>query len=704
MGLLDIFKRRKKKDNVYFEEKDNQLPVEDIMDENVETKTLLNNDTIKDVYDEIIDEYTYSKIIPNETIEKIKQINNIEYIGEIMIKRMEKYPELIDILLKGNISENVLILLNEDVLDYLPFEIDDLKYIKFLDFDEKTKNLALLLNNLINFNLVNDDYISFYFNLSEEFETIHFQNEIESFIPNIKINLGNKLLTKTDCYSRFILHLPKSKYKQVYHDFTQYIDGNIELDEDVIVQMDYASYRCLDKAIVDKISKCKIVLSENTLTTNFDYNDDEINYRLLKYNHLIYIVENSSLDEEIKQKLCYKIKNLYKEDLCFYDLSVYDSITTFLQKIDFEEIERLTKEFESNIDTYKTKEIKSPEFNASYYIDDHFPNFNNINLQDFIDCIDILPEDLKIMVLREPRVLSNFDLSEDIDELTLRRISFILSQRLSKTTINFINSIGLDVESFMTNEKNNYQSSYDINPIVAKYGIFDFIEKETVISIADLVGHDHLDKSRYNGTNILHTFKEFFDEKGDGYHTRALSLLEYKTGSQLLEALEKRNNDTKDMNVILVENGKYVISSNGLHRFTILRFHYLLDCMKNEKSEEELRELYQIPVNMQGITNFKKTYCNYIIQKANPEIIRVYFDSSKDEITFLYKSYDISEKINEEKLFSIIKECVDKLDSSALSEILYFYNTYSSFHEFVDKYVPELLGKMEIENKGMIQK
>ena len=201
----------------------------------------------------------------------------------------------------------------------------------------------------------------------------------------------------------------------------------------------------------------------------------------------------------------------------------------------------------------------------------------------------------------------------------------------------------------------------------------------------------------------MYTFENFFEKHGDGYHTRALGLLEYESGEQLIKELEKRNRDTTDMQIRQIEEGKYIVSNNGLHRFTVLRFHYLLDCMKKEKSEEELRELYKIPVNITSKTNIKKTYCNYLIQKANPDISFISFNHSEDKITIYYNSEDKSKTITEEVLLDLAIQSIDMLDSDSLLEIQHFYNNLATFHNFIDMYIPNLLEKFDVKSKEGIK-
>ena len=152
-----------------------------------------------------------------------------------------------------------------------------------------------------------------------------------------------------------------------------------------------------------------------------------------------------------------------------------------------------------------------------------------------------------------------------------------------------------------------------------------------------------------------------------------------------------------------IEDGKYIISSNGLHRFTVLRFHYLLDCMKNEKSEEELREMYKIPVRLTSKTNFKKTYCNYLIQKANPDISFISFYCDANTSTIYYDSKDESETVDEEELLDLARKSVDTLDSDSLSEVQHFYDKFESFHNFMDKCVPNFSDELDTTSKGGIK-
>ena len=680
MGLFDIF--RKKKDDYKVEQ--NHTHIEEI------PTSFENANNVN----------SYSDIIPNEIIEKIMKINNIKYINDLLIRRMEKHPKLVDLLLSCSIPKDIVSSLSyTEKLDYLPFDEEELKFIEFFDLDEETQKLVSLLKNIISENDIDDSYQKCYVDLNKNFETIDFHNEIDSFIPDIKINLGNEILTKLPIFSSFILCFPSSEHKIVTHDFENFITGNIELNEKVVIQMLYSTFCFLDESVIDKISNCKIVISEDIKIDGQIKND--IDYNLVKYNHLIYIIENSSLDSELKEKLLYKIKNMYTDNKHYLDVEINDKIISFLKDLDIEEIKKLTDEFEQNIEKYIQKNIERPAFNINFFIDENFPNLDNMSIDDVISQINWLPENLKLTILQNPRILNKLNISDKLNEEQLKELIYIFSTRLSPTTIDFIKSLNFDIEAFMSDPSNDYKTSFNINPIVDRYGVFDYLNESAIVSVADLLGHDGpCNCGGYKGKNILYTFENFFKKNGDGYHTRALGLLEYKSGEELLEELKMRNQDTIDMKIREIEDGKYIVFGNGLHRFTVLCFHYLLDCMKKEKSKDEIKELYKIPVTIDSKTNYMKTYCNYLIKIANPEISSISF-YNENEIIVHYNSED--KIINEETLLNLAIESIDMLNGYYLLEVQDFYKKIASFHDFIDKYIPQLLDKFEVKSEESIK-
>lgn len=661
MGILDIFRRKKEIVNT-------TLKVEKIVSDDT-----INQDEKKD-------------IISDERIEKIKNKYNMYSLSNILLDKLNKYPELIDILLNENISNTIIYLMEEEIVNYLSINKNEYKYSKYINFSDEIKQLLSLLNNQVQ-NIDEDKYISCYIDITKDIDTIEYINKINSYIPNIELELDKQVLTKLDSYCSYKLYLPKDKYNIVSHDFHSYIEGNINFNEDIIIEMPEYIFKYLDTSIINKISKCMIKISDNDYTlerNDTNNNNYDYNYKLIKYNHLIYIFENSTLEPSIKDKLIYNIKNLYYDS--FYDLGIEELINPYIDIIGYDELNRLTKQFIDNISIYINKEIDKPKLNIKYYIDDKLSDIENMSKEDIISFISYQNDDIKEYLFEDERILNKLGL-DNTNKEKIKEIIFLFNENLTNTTTEFINSLEFDVEKFMTSPENNFKSLYGINYLQAKFGVRDYIEEIREISIADLIGTSY--NPCEHDKNILHTFNSFFENNGDGYHTRALSLLEYKNGTELLKALNDRNNDTKDMNVLELEDGNYVISSNGLHRFTILRFHYLLDKMKGEKSEEELRKLYTIPVNVEGKINCKKTYCNYLISLLNNEISYISFNSETNIIKLMKKD-NTSVDIDEEQLLSLAQQCCEYINNYDLYEITKYYNSIESFKNFVDEYIPNL--------------
>ena len=151
-------------------------------------------------------------------------------------------------------------------------------------------------------------------------------------------------------------------------------------------------------------------------------------------------------------------------------------------------------------------------------------------------------------------------------------------------------------------------SPKEINEVVADYGLHDSYTN-AYLSIADIVGYEY---EWMNVTpNVFKSLDSFFDSNGDGYHSRSVGLLDYSTG-ELLAKLQDSYID-EPIKVSEIDKGKYIITSNGLHRYTVLRCHYLQECAsaKDEFELKSLRDKYTIPVQLQAL-NYEKTYCNFL--------------------------------------------------------------------------------------------
>ena len=144
------------------------------------------------------------------------------------------------------------------------------------------------------------------------------------------------------------------------------------------------------------------------------------------------------------------------------------------------------------------------------------------------------------------------------------------------------------------------------------------------------------------------------------------------------------------------ERGIYTISTNGLHRYTILKMHYLNDLIKSTSasSRRALKEKYKIPVRIQRI-NYIKTYCNYLLDTFFS--IDLYQErDGKGRTTG--KTKIISEKkeivMTDEELIKYTREKLKNVDSILYENVEKAVSLrsekYQSFQNFIQEYFSDI--------------
>ena len=212
---------------------------------------------------------------------------------------------------------------------------------------------------------------------------------------------------------------------------------------------------------------------------------------------------------------------------------------------------------------------------------------------------------------------------------------------MSATIDNFIEKQNIDLKKIAQLREKVVLSAKDINPIIYENRISKPDEVLKKVSIADILGYrySHLKREfEYDGGNSIENdsienyygvyeyhcnnfmlMSNFFDEKGDGYKIRSLSMLDYSTE----EVMDKLADSFKSEPLRLEEadEGKYVIGGNGLHRYNVLKAHYLKELSMLDKDDEKgrqaLREKYTIEAYVYEI-DYTKTYTASILKIIQP--------------------------------------------------------------------------------------
>lgn len=243
----------------------------------------------------------------------------------------------------------------------------------------------------------------------------------------------------------------------------------------------------------------------------------------------------------------------------------------------------------------------------------------------------------------------------------------------------------------------------ELNKLVSDYGMYHKAE-DTMVSVGDILGGD------YFFDNILFSLSRYFDKNGSGYEQRSVSLLEqYDNGAEMLLGLE-RSFIREKIDIKEVLPGKYVISNNGLHRYTALRIHYLNEFLKSgsDIDRSKLKEKYMIPVCARKI-DYVKTYSNFILRRLDTNVEYIYsnytegYSVQTDLLDIEYKD-GTTVTLNDEQLIVLVRDILvksmnDKKNPDYFvwgSEYDYkfgdwlvekFYNSDVSFKNFVDKII-----------------
>lgn len=269
---------------------------------------------------------------------------------------------------------------------------------------------------------------------------------------------------------------------------------------------------------------------------------------------------------------------------------------------------------------------------------------------------------------------------------------------MNNTILKFLSEKHIDLNKIAQLDDNHIKSGWDINPLLFGNEIFknDYISK--IISIADIVGYDY---NFYQlGQNLINNMSSFFDENANSYERRSISMLDYSTD----EIIEKLSDsfEIEPMSLNEVDSGKYVIGDNGLHRFHVIKAHYLKELSLINQNDKEavakLKNKYMLDVRVSELDIFK-SYSSYILKKLaqlqNQNIrIRTHYDSHWN-ITgnvVIEQPGQSPQILNDKELLAFMKKyIVDFILNKSISrktykafikEIKNNCNNYDSFKEF----------------------
>ena len=282
---------------------------------------------------------------------------------------------------------------------------------------------------------------------------------------------------------------------------------------------------------------------------------------------------------------------------------------------------------------------------------------------------------------------------------------------MNKTIQEFLEKNNIDYPALQQEGRLKVKSASDVNYIIARNRIFKNSYKKTRISIADILGYEYKSQG-LTGQDFIYNMSNFFDIEGSGYQARSISMLNYPT-DEVVDKL-KPSFSREPMKIIEADKGgKYVIGDNGLHRYHVLKAHFLKEMFALSLDDKEgynaLKEKYTFDVSLSEL-DFTKTYSSYILKKIanfkgesipyfSAELDQDYNYTGKLKITTSEPENELV--LTDEQLIKFVQDRFneyinDKSISSHkkqddLSLIMANYEMFDSFREYCDKNLPELV-------------
>lgn len=266
---------------------------------------------------------------------------------------------------------------------------------------------------------------------------------------------------------------------------------------------------------------------------------------------------------------------------------------------------------------------------------------------------------------------------------------------INRDILNFFKQNDIDFRELATSDDSYIYSTRDINKIIADYGIYDS-EKDAEVSVADIIGYNFFENQN---KNIFYAINYFFNRNGSRYQQRSIELLNYSSD----EIMNELAPSFREHPICIEElpGKKYLISTNGLHRYMVLRTHFLKESYHLDKDSQafmELKAKYIIPVKSKKV-NLIKTYANYLLT-SHPELgcdLKLELNENHEYtgkviLELNHKQYFL----DDEELIDYVNDVLRNTESQNYFDWIKIYSErYESFKTFINHNFAYILRKDE---------
>ena len=265
----------------------------------------------------------------------------------------------------------------------------------------------------------------------------------------------------------------------------------------------------------------------------------------------------------------------------------------------------------------------------------------------------------------------------------------------------FFSENNINIDSISKLSESYVYNMNDINPIITKYAIYND-PVYSKMSVADIIGAVS-ESDDYDKNNIVNNLDLYFsrnDQRIVSYNNRSNGMLNYSKHnivSGLYNSLRK-----EPIVVVKLDDGRALISTNGMHRYHLLRICYLDELSKttNEQERQELNNKYTIPVKVETV-DLIKTYSNYLLRLTGANFMLYMERNDKYEQTgnSILALGDGQHVLNDQQLLGVVKANLDRININS-PMFQKCYEKIPSFNKYINLYFPEMLSTQE-ERRGI---
>lgn len=217
-------------------------------------------------------------------------------------------------------------------------------------------------------------------------------------------------------------------------------------------------------------------------------------------------------------------------------------------------------------------------------------------------------------------------------------------------------------------------SPNDINPILEKYFIQKGWDKVANIGIEYLVGICQETQSK----SLVELLKVYYqDGESYDYFSRANGPLDYSPDE--IRTILDKGLQNGSINVKELEKKRYLINSNGIHRFLMLKLAYLYE---QQQGVEDIQQKFSIPATIIKC-DFIKSYCYFLLAR--------------------YSGVDIDRMYNQESqnLETVMSGKINPSTQEMINSVMTNVEMNNRDFIYLMKKVPSLCGFMQILNPSL---